>query len=233
MTLVVTGRQMEKHEKVMGVESEKILRVDMLLIFILMFSCSQREVDSYQLCKEFYELNKQKDFDGLYDLAIGVRRTSAEYDESSKQNHLIFNSIEMFDSESNNYITVPVFRRGASLVEQDSIFRDIKPEVKEFLVRKLDDVDSVLFDSYVEYIGKVYEKYYAITTPAGSSYKNIPVESHPRTGKFITFTLNDRAKVYYVTDSSTLNEYWSKRFNTLMSLGPNWYCEISSESRGN
>lgn len=213
------------------IESEKILQLSMLLSLIVMFSCSQREIDSYQLCKEFYELNKRKKFDVLYDVSIGVRRTSSEYDESSHQNHLIFNSIEVFDAESKKDITIPVFNRGASLVEQDSIFRKIKPEVKEFLVRKLGNPDSVLFDSYVEYISDVYQKYYDIATPPGNNYKNIVVESHPRTGKFITFALNDKVKVYYVADSSTLNDYWSKRFNGLKRLDKDWYCEITEKPK--
>jgi hypothetical protein len=224
---------MEKHEKVMGIESYRRLQI-VLAISVTMSSCSQKEINQYELCEEFYELNKGKDFDGIYDVSIGVRRTSAEYDESSNQNHLIFNSIEVFDAESKKDITIPVFKMGASLAEQDSIFRKIKPEVKEFLVRKLGDpVDSVLFDSYIRYISDVYQKYYDITAPTNNNYKNIVVESHPRTGKFITFILNDRAKVYYVADSTTLNEYWSKRFNTLKRLDKDWYCEVTEESKTN
>lgn len=217
----------------MGIGSVKILQLGLLLTSMTMLSCSHREIDSYQLCKEFYELNKQKSFDGLYDVSIGVGRTSAEYAESSRQYDLLFNSIAVFDEESKQHITIPVFKRGASLAKQDSIFRNIKPEVKEFLARKLGTIDSSLFDSYVKYIDDVYQKYYDITTPTDNNYKNVVMESHPRTGKFLTFVLNDKAKVHYVADSSTLNEYWSKRFQTLRSLGANWYCEISSESKEN
>ena len=214
---------MEKHEDVMEIGSGKILQLGLLLVAIITFSCLHREIDSYQLCKEFYELNNQKSLDGLYDVSIGVGRTSAEYTKSSRQYDLFFNSIAVFDEESKQHITVPVFKRGASLAEQDSIFRNIKPAVKEFLVRKLDAIDSSLFDSYVKYINDVYQKYYNITTPKDNNYKNVVMESHPRTGKFLTFVLNDKAKVYYVADSSTLNEYWYKRFHTLRSLGANWY----------
>jgi hypothetical protein len=190
--------------------------------------CVTREMDSCQECKEFCELNSHKNFDGLYDVSIGVRRVSAEYDDSLNQNHLIFNSIEVFDVNSKKDVTIPVFKRGASLTEQDSIFNRIKPGVKEFLEQKLGyPADSILFESYVQYINDIYQKYYSIEVPADNNYKNIILESHPRTGKFITFVLNDRAKVYYVADSATLNEYWSKRFSTLTKLRKGWYCEIS------
>lgn len=226
---------MEKHKQVMGIGSVKILQLGLLLTSMITFGCSHREIDSYQLCKDFYELNKRKNFDGLYDVSIGVGRTSAKYSASSKQYDLFFNTIAVFDEESKGHRTIPVFKRGASLAERESSFQKITPEAKEFLVRKLGTIDSSLFDSYVKYIDDVYERYYDITTPANNNYKNVVMESHPRLGKFLTFALNDKAKVHYIhcVDSSALNEYWPKYFRTLRPLGENWYCEISVERKEN
>lgn len=219
----------------MGIESGKILRLGLLLASIITFSCSDRKIDSYQLCKEFYELNRQKSFDGLYDVSIGTGRRSFKDAESSKQSDMVFYTIAVFDEESKQHTTIPVFKRGASFAEQESSFRKITPEGKEFLVRKLGTIDSSLFDSYVKYIDDVYQKYYDITIPTEFNCKNVVMESHPRIGKFLTFVLNDKTKVHYIhyVDSSALNEYWPKYFRTLRSLGANWYCEISSESKEN
>lgn len=222
---------MEKHEEVMGIKNYKMVHLA-LGIVVFMSSCSQKEMDPHKLSKEFYQLNKGKDLDGLFDVSIGSGRVTSVYDESLNQYDLIFNTIAVFDTTSKNYVTLPVFKREASLTEKDSVFRRIKPEVKDFMIHKLAVTSEAgLFDSYVEYVGMVYEKYYNIATPKFFGYKNIVLGGNPRIGKFITFELTEKVKVYYMADPNSLTEYWTKHFSKLNKLDDNWFYEIAEDKK--
>ncbi len=56
-----------------------------LAIIMAISSCDQKQPDSYKLCKDFYQLNKDKSFEGLYDVSIGTSRVMNVYDKSSNQ----------------------------------------------------------------------------------------------------------------------------------------------------
>ena len=218
---------MEKREEVMGINNYKILALGFALFLL---GCSQKQMDTNRLCKEFYQLNKGKDFDGLFDVSIGSGRVTSIYDESTNQYDLIFKAIAVFDTTSKSYVTLPVFKREASLSEKDSVFKSIKPEVINFLIHKLSVTSEAgLFDSYVKYVGGVYEKYYSIATPKFFSYKNIVLEGNPQVGKFVTFELTENIKIYYVADSNSLTEYWTKHFSKLNKLDSNWFYEVTQD----
>lgn len=211
----------------MGINNCKMLALGFVMFLL---GCSQKQMDTNKLCKEFYQLNKGKDFDGLFDVSIGSGRVSSVFDESTNQYDLIFKSIAVFDTTSKDYIILPVFKREGTLAEKDSVFKSIKPEVKNFLMRKLSVThEAGLFDSYVEYVDKVYEKYYSITTPKFFSYKNIVLEGNPRVGKFVTFELTEKIKIYYVADSNSLTQYWIKHFSKLNKLDSNWFYEVTED----
>ena len=196
---------------------------------VLISSCSQKEINPYSICKEFYQLNKSKDFDGLFDVSIGVDRVRSVYNDSLKKYDLIFNTIEVFDSVSQNYIMLPVYKRGASLAKKDSLFKKIRPEVKKFLTSKLAVTSSsMLFDSYVKYVDKLFQKYYSISTPESNSHTNVVLEGHPPIGRFITFPLDEGVNIYYVGDTNSLTAYWTKYFSELNKFDDNWFYEIKN-----
>ena len=123
---------------------------------------------------------------------------------------------------------MPIFKRGASSIEQDSAFSQVSPEALNILLRKhgrLPKSESFLF--YVEYVNMLYEKYDNIKTPQLLSYRNVVVEGIPSSGKFNRFTLNDNCKVYYLADHTSLAEYWQNHFDKINKLDENWYYEIA------
>lgn len=221
---------MEKHEESMGIKFSKTITFALVLA-MLMSRCSQKEIASNKLCDEFYQLNKSRDFEGLFDVNIGSGRVMNVYDESANRYDLIFNTIAVFDTVSNEYFILPVFKKGASQVQKDSAFNKVPSESRSFLIRKLGTTSEELFDNYVLYVNKVYDKYYSIKAPKSYSGKNVPLQGNPSLGKFIKFTLNDKVNIYYVADASTLNDYWSKRFNSVHRLDEDWFCEITESPK--
>jgi len=212
----------------------KAFKMTSFILVIMMFisSCEQKEIDADKLCKEFYQLNMGKNFDGLYDVLIANSRVRSVYDESVDQYDYFFPIISVYDFKSENFITIPVFKKGANLAEKDSIFKRCDQRTKAFLSDKLKATsEKDLLAAYIQYVDSIYIKYYNIKTPKWHSSKNVIVEGHPRTGKFITFTLKTLTKIckcYFVSDKSSLNEYWSTHFSSMKKLDDKgWYYEIS------
>jgi hypothetical protein len=201
-----------------------------VLFIVMLIGCSQNQIDQKELCKEFYQLNQNKDFEEFFDLAIGCKRIRSVYDKSSNAYDMVFNDICIFDADSDEYITVPVFDREASQSEKDSVFRSSSNEVVNFFTRRFDQANmDTLSKMYVNYIDLIYDKYYALELPDNLGFKNIVLEGNPRVGKFITFTLNQRCKVYYLADPKSLTDYWRKYLDQLEQLDENWYYEIAPE----
>jgi hypothetical protein len=224
----------EKHKKIMGMIIYLRMQIALLIFAILLSGCAQKKVSSLSLCEQFYELNKGKNFQGLFDVGIGdVGRVSNEYDEKKNKYHLKFKLIAVYDTALGDYFTIRVFRKNASLAEQDSAFQKISPKSKMLLIGKLGGTHESLFDSYVFYVNKIYDKYYSIKTPKHYSNNNVALQGNPSLGKFIEFKLTDNVLVYYVDDFSSLNSFWSEYFKTLKKLGDGWFCEITEESKSN
>ena len=202
--------------------------IALLSVVVLLVNCVQKKMDASRLCMEFYQLNKNKNFDGLFDVAIAKDRVKSVYNDSLRQNEMFFNWIAVFDSDSGFYVRVPVFRRGADIINKKSVFRSLTPSVRRFLTAKLSvkSDTAALYDSYVNYIESTYAKYYGIAVPPENNNKNIGIEGNPMVGKFITFDLTKTAKVYYLADKSSPNEYWSTHFNKITKIDQNWYYEV-------
>jgi len=209
----------------MGIKKLKMLSL-WAILFVSAVNCSQKEMDPKELCEEFYQLNKDRSFDGLFDVSIGSGRVLSVYDKSANQYDLAFKAISVFDTIQKNYVNLLVFKREASLSEKDSVFEKIEPGVRDFLARKFRVQSEDLFDSYVKYVDNLYMKYDVIKTPEWFNYKDVVVEGNPSLGKFITFTLNEKVKVYYLADQSSLSQYWSKHFKEISKINEEWYYEI-------
>jgi hypothetical protein len=218
----------------MGMTINLRIQIVVLIFAIIAQGCSEKRVSPLSLCEQFYELNKNQNFEGLFDVGIGgVGRVTNEYDDQRNKYHLKFNLIAVYDTTLGDYFTIRVFRKNASLVEQDSAFQKISPKSKMLLIRKLGVTDEKLFDSYVFFVNKIHDKYFSIKTPILYSNENVALQGNPSLGKFIEFKLTDNVLVYYVDDFSSLDSFWSKRFNTLKKLGDGWFCEITDVSKSN
>ncbi|WP_139125855.1 hypothetical protein [Arcticibacter eurypsychrophilus] len=146
-------------------------------------------------------------------------------------NNLFFKTIAVYDLKTNEYITIPVFKKAATLAEKDSTFKSFAQKTKGFLLDKLKASDNQLFEAYLNYTNMVLGKYYELKTPKWFSSKNVIIEGDPSVGKFITFTLNTPQKIckcYFVSGKSSLTKCWSEHFSKINKLdNTNWYYEIT------
>lgn len=199
-----------------------------LILFVLFTSCSDKQMDNRMLCLKFIELNKSKNFDNLYDVAIGGRRIKSIFDKSSNQYEYVFNSIDVYDNDSDEFLMLPFFKKDATLVEKESSFKNTSQEVKSYLSKKYKvGTDPEILNAFIDFVEKIYSEYYNIETPSELGFKNVQVEGNPRLGRFITFTLNEKCKVYYLADTSTLTEYWRTYFDEkLNKIDEKWYYEV-------
>ena len=163
----------------------------LLSFFIILSSCTKKEIDSEKLCVKFLELNKDKKFEILFDVAIGGRRGKSIYDESTNQYEYIFNSIDVYDSRLDKFLMIPIFKRDATLSEKEVVFENLSKEAKKYILTKYgidSNSSSEIFNSYTNFIELVHTRYYDIETPAELGFKNILIEGHPQSGKFIIFS---------------------------------------------
>lgn len=90
--------------------------------FFIACSSNEKKMDPYELCFEFYELNKNKNLDGLLNLLILTIREKSEYDEKIHKNIRIPAVIGIDDSVSMENIKLPSFKKNADLPEKKYFF---------------------------------------------------------------------------------------------------------------
>ena len=198
-----------------------------IIILILNYNCNQSKIDSTKLANEFYELNKDKNFDELFDVSIGGGRINSVYIDSINQYELFFKTIALYDIKSDGYITIPFFIDTTNETK-DSIFKNLDNQTKIFLFDKFGATSEMdLFNSYFKYLNKVIVQYNQIETPKWYSYKNVATMGNSRLGRFIIFSLNTPNKIvrcYYIKDFNSLSKYWSNYFKEINKLENNkWY----------
>ncbi len=199
----------------------------LLILFGLLSSCSQNGAHDERLCMRFVELNRGKEFDGLYNVAKGGRRETVIYHDSINKYEYVLNAIDVYDNKSDKYLLLPLFKRDATKAEMESTYKTVSRETKLFLSEKYNlSSETRLLESYIEYIKMIYSELDNIEVPEDCSYINVLVEGHPRTGKFITFYLSNKCKIYYVANDKSLNKYWEKYFKRINKIDDNWYYEI-------
>jgi len=207
------------------------MNYNIILLFLIIFwfsSCDQKEFDEMKLCNEFYQLNKNMNFQNLFGVAIGSNRVNSKYDKSSNQYRLIFKDIGVYDYETKGYLTLPIFSSDASAAEIDSVYRKIDSKVLRLIVGS-DSSREDAIGVYEMFVRNIMKSYNEIRTPIWFNYENVIVEGNPSVGAFIIFKLNPNVKVFYLSDSTSLNNYWYNRFNKFKKINNNWYCEIKSD----
>ena len=201
----------------------------LILIAVLFSQCSGKIVDERFLCQEFYNLNKEKSLEFFFDISIDCGRLTASYNKSTSKADLHINRICIFDSDSNRFMSMPIFQSGDSFSRKDSIFQKISDWNKLYLSKRygIEEGDSVTI-YYQRYVDSFNVYYSSLRMPKSLDYSNIVFKGNPRLGRFITFTLNKKSKVYYLEDRESLTDYWSKRFDNMQRLDEKWFYEIDS-----
>lgn len=189
-------------------------------------------MDPYELCFEFYELNKNKNLDGLLNLQILTIREKSEYDEKIHKNIRIPAVIGIDDSVSMENIKLPSFKKNADLQEKKIFFSRLSKEGFNYLQNKygFSTDSSILFNFYVEEINSIYSRYNQIKVPNSLPYTNIEVNG---LRNYIKFTLyrNEEMRIqyrcYYVKDTLFSNDRLKEYFKTLPKFDDHWYYDIN------
>lgn len=181
-------------------EMKKCTSITVSLIFIVLFSlfaCSKKKIDPYKLCKEFYELNKDVNLEGLFYVQILGIREYSEFDKTIMKYNRIPVAIGIDDSISKQNIKLPVFRNGANAEERKLFFKRCRSSDIEYLKNKYgveSDVD--IFDSYIKEVETIYSNYYQLKVPDMLAYTNVEVYG---SGNYIEFVLykNEEKRISY------------------------------------
>ena len=176
-----------------------------LIMVILAVSCSSTSSNK-ELVKEFYDRAKQHESE--LSILFNVSYTA----RGSKDDKPLIPRIEVaLDKEET--ITLPGIIKGMSddEIREMPFFENI-----EIYSNKTGLADSIAFQKIKSYSSKIVELAHDL-----KAYK---VQSTPRLGRFIIFTLTPEDQVIYAPDTSDVNHsYWKKFFESGKKLGDNWY----------
>jgi len=177
----------------------------LLSILILVGACTSSN-SKEDFVQEFYNRAKQyeSELPVLYNVSFTAR--------GSKDDKPFIPRIEIALNE-NETITLPG-------ISKDMIDGEIKeaPFFKNIEVysNKMGLPDSTAYQNVKDYLIAITELTHKL-----ESYN---VQSTPRLGKFIIFTLTHEDEVIYIPDLSEVNhEYWKEFFSSGKKLGENWY----------
>ena len=198
---------------------------------ISLASCKSNEqkIDAFKLCSEFYELNKDMDFDGLFNVGILVIRERSEFNDSTLKYIRIPSAIAIYDTISKEYINLPAFSWNADIKEKKLPFVRCDYSCIAYLDNKYKmQSDDIVFEYYVKEIESIYSKYLKIKVPEVLPYTNIKLDG---SGDYITFVLYENEEkgiyysCYYATD--TLFFYHRKSyFKRLSKFDGHWWYQI-------
>jgi len=198
-------------------------------------SCDSEDeiIDPRQVCFEFYELNKNLNFENLYYMNIPCVRQYLEYD--SKKNEYVVIPVFVCITDTVNddsHILLPVFKDGADNTKQHRSFALCNVAAMEYLKRKYDLAPIAnVFDFYAKEVNDIYRQYNNIKVPRALHKRNVFIEGR---GNYIKFILHkdEEKKIeyscYYVRDTIFSNDNLKNYFKTLPQFDEHWYYKIVS-----
>lgn len=175
------------------------------MMVVLASSCSSTSSNE-KLIKEFYDRAKQ--YESELPILFNVSYTA----RGSKNDKPLISRIEIALNEKET-VTLPGIREGMTdkEIKELPFFENI-----EVYANKTGLHDSIAYQEVKNYSSDIVELAHKL-----EAYK---VQSTPRLGKFIIFTLTQDDQVIYVPDVSEVNhEYWKEFFSSGKKLGENWY----------
>lgn len=206
--------------------SMRILKIALYLILCIVLSGCDKKPGSDQLAREFYELNKSRRFDALYNVMLD-NRWDSYFDEKLNQHVLLFDHVFVFDADSSKYLRLPLFRIGASPDEKINSFNQCGKSVKAYLNKVLHvRTAGELASEYVKYVDSIRLQYDAIKTPRFHNNANVRIVGDPSLGKFIRFELNDKVSCFYLGERKGLTSYWDDFFSAGRMYDEHWYYSI-------
>ncbi|MBL6449630.1 hypothetical protein JMN32_25185 [Fulvivirga sp. 29W222] len=178
----------------------------LMAVCFFAISCSSSTSSDGKLAQEFYD--KAKRYEAELPIFFNVSFTARGY----KDNRPFILRIEIALDE-NETIILPGIAKG---MNEEEIKEMPFYENIEIYSDKMGLVDSVAYQ-------KVKDQLIAITDLA-HELKSYKIQSTPRLGRFIIFSVSSDEEVIYVPNVSKVNhEYWKKFFCSGKKLGDNWY----------
>ncbi len=157
------------------------VRYFIIAISLFLVSCksSELKLDPFELCSEFYELNKDVNFDGLINVQILGIREHSEFDKSSGKYNRIPVVIGVNDSISKENIEFPSFSKDANLEEKKLFFARCDSSCIRYLKSKYKIISNDdIFRFYVKEIELIYSDYYQIKVPNELPYTHHRESQH-------------------------------------------------------
>ena len=195
----------------------------LLLMSVFFTSCNEDKIDNKELCKSFIRVNVNQSFDDLFDKSISNIRLNSQY--KKERYHYEFNIVDVFDHESDSFLTVHLYKKGTSLNDKRKTFEKNNQKVIEFISEKVNTENNSL-QSYIRFVDSFYTSYYKIKVPEKYGFANVVFNGLPRSGRLISFILNNKSKVYYTDNFNTLNEYWKNKLKSIEKVDGNWFYEV-------
>ncbi len=188
-------------------------------------------LDPLKLCSDFYELNKDLNFNGLFNVQVLGIREYSEYDNKTQKFNRIPVVVGINDSISGKNIKLPVFSKNADVEEQKKFFARCDSFSIVYLMSKyrIDSRNDVL-RFYIKEVETIYSNYYQIKVPDELPYANIEVIG---CNNYIEFLLykeeeeNIKYRCYYIKDTIFSNERIRDYFNGLQKFNNHWYYDLN------
>lgn len=202
-----------------------------ILFLVLIVGCSSKiDYNGTLICREFYNLNKNKDFSHLNNLRILDTREYSVYDKKNGKNNRIPISILIIKNLSDT-IVLPSYQPKADVSERKIFFNRCDSTALRYIREKyqLDPREDIMFKYYQTEIDCIYREYCKIELPKSLPYNNIPVISHAGYLEFLLYK-NNKQQVYYkcylIQDSLLMSNYERERILNLPNYDNYWYYSI-------
>lgn len=201
-----------------------------MCLFLILLSCSGDHTSNDNLPFDFYKLNKDKNFDELFNVIISTRSMKATL--NPKPLSASYYKISYFDSLINDYILFPIVKYPFNKSAITFSFERCDEKCKEFLRRKYNlNTNNEILSKYIELIGRIINEYHQIGVPEYYAYKAVfQVSGNPKLGSFIQFKLNEKTICFYLKNNPTIkHKYWKEMFSSIKKIDDNWYYSLSTE----
>lgn len=216
----------------MEIIKKTIVRL-LILLCLLCISCSsgtKKFIDAAQLYQDFYEMNKENDFEGLYNLDILGIRDEIKFNPISNKYILKPSCIGIRDSFGNFEICLPFFSKDANKEEIRASYSRLKRADSIYLINKYKETDSaMLFNNYTNEVKTINSNYEKIKVPNSLPQANIKIRGHIN---YIVFYLYENKeeqllyRCYYLKDTTVINKKNNIDFRKKSKIDSNWYHDV-------
>ena len=199
-------------------------------IIVLLISCDHKEYSEESLCVDFIEMNSEKDFTFFKDVIVGGRRVLCKYNKKTDKIDIEFNSIDISVDDSLNAFFVFIHNEETDSATIRENFSRLQTVGYEYFSKKARiKMDENVFEEYCEFIDSFNLVYRTISTSIYYEFGNVTLSGIQKLGDFVSFNLNEASTVYYLIDSTSLNEFWSNAFQSMEKVDENWYYSIKDD----